>query len=222
MKLVHKDLARQIILEERQCCEWIIESPELFSKYVQELYIQSEGGEGAFVLSDNDKELSIEKCVEVIINPFSVDVNDKKLLNKLYSELKEIAFGETMYLKTQELLAGLQGYFSELEQHGAYFLTTDMETDVVAIFKAMGVRVENCSDNFLQNIDQYIKLVASLLRKKVIIFVNLGSYISTEQIEQLAKTAVYNEVSLLFIENQQRNFSTMFRRYIIDKDKCEI
>lgn len=222
MKLVHRDLERQIILEDQKCCEWIIESPELFSKYVRELYIQSEGGEGAFVLSENDRELGIEKNVEVIINPFSVNVNDKKLLNKVYSKLKETALDETMYLRTQELLAGLQGYISELEQYDSYFLTTDMEMDIVAIFKAMGVRVESGSDNFLQNIDEYIKLVAGLLRKKVIVFVNLGSYISNGQMEQLAKTAVYNEVSLLLIENQQRSFSKAFRRYIIDEDKCEI
>lgn len=222
MKLVHKDLERQLVLEDMRSDEWIIESPTLFSKYVQELYIQSQGGEGAFVLSEGEEILSIEKYVEVIINPFSVNVNDKRLLNRLYTELREIAFGENMYLRTQELLASLQGYFSDVEQQGTYFLTTDTEIDITAVFKAMGVRVECYADNFLQTLDGYIKLMAELLRKKLIVLVNIGSYIQVEEMEQLAKTAMHNEVYLLFVESQQRNFSTEFRRYIIDRDSCEI
>ena len=222
MKLVHRDLERQLVLEDMQSDEWIIESPTLFSRYVQELYIQSQGGEGGFVLSEGDKTLSIEKDVEVIINPLSVNVNEKRFLNKLYAELRETAYGESMYLKTQELLAKLQGYFSDVEQQGTYFLTTDAEIDITNVFKAMGVRVECYADNFLQTLDEYIKLLAELLRKKLIVLVNIGSYIQAEEMEQLARTAMHNEVYLLFVENQQRNFSTVFRRYIIDRDNCEI
>ena len=38
MKLVHGDLSGEIVNEQKECVEWIIESPELFSKYVGELY----------------------------------------------------------------------------------------------------------------------------------------------------------------------------------------
>lgn len=65
-------------LDGEQIYEWIIESPKLFSGYVQEICAQSQGGEGRFVLSDGDKEIGISKAVEVIVNPFAVDINDKK------------------------------------------------------------------------------------------------------------------------------------------------
>lgn len=222
MKLAHKDMERQIVLTDMQSDVWIIESPALFCKYVQELYCQAQGGDGAFVLSEGDEILSIEKYVEVVIDPFSVDVNDKRLLNRLYAELRKTALGEGLYLKTQEMLAALQSYFSEVEQQGTYFLATDTEIDIVAVFKAMGVKVECYADDFLQTLDIYMKLMAELLRKKVIVFVNLGSYVSEEQMEQLVQTAVRNEIYLLFVESQQRNFSTGLRRYIIDRDNCEI
>lgn len=222
MKLVHKDMERQIELADMQSGVWIIESPPLFGKYVQELHCQSRGGDGAFVLSEGDEILSIEKYVEVVIDPFSVDVNDKRLLNRLYAELRTAALGEGMYQKTQETLAVLQSYFSEVEQQGIYFLTTDTEIDIVAIFKAMGVKIECYADDFVQTLDIYMKLMAELLRKKVIVFVNLGSYVSVEQMDNLVRTAVHNEIYLLFVESQQRNFSTGLRRYIIDRDNCEI
>ena len=49
MKLVHGDLSGEIVNEQKECVEWIIESPELFSKYVGELYKQANKDEGEFV-----------------------------------------------------------------------------------------------------------------------------------------------------------------------------
>ena len=46
--------------------------------------------------------------------------------------------------------------------------------------------------------------------------------LENEQIQELIKNAVYNEISLLFIENIQRDFSEMKKYYIIDKDGCEV
>lgn len=58
--------------------------------------------------------------------------------------------------------------------------------------------------------------------KKVLVFINIRSYLENEQIQELIKNAVYNEISLLFIENIQRDFSEMKKYYIIDKDECEV
>ncbi|MCI8830830.1 MAG: type II-A CRISPR-associated protein Csn2 [Lachnospiraceae bacterium] len=64
--------------------------------------------------------------------------------------------------------------------------------------------------------------MADLMKKKLIIFVNIRSYLNDIQIEQVSEIAVYNEIAILFIENIQRDFSKQRRYYIIDKDGCEI
>lgn len=48
--------------------EWIIESPELFLKYVEQLQKQNQGEEGNFVLSKADTELNMKRDVELDIN----------------------------------------------------------------------------------------------------------------------------------------------------------
>lgn len=222
MKLVHKDLGRQIVFNNYGSCEWTIESPELFTKYVQELYAQTEGKEGNFVLSEGDKEIDIGKYMELIINPLSVNINDKRILNKLYMMLEGLAFKEDIYLLTQEMKGKLQSYFLQLEYLSPYILTMDLEIDIVAILKAIGVKIENNTDNFMEKLDLYIKILAELLQKKVIALVNIGSYMKKEHVKQLMNTAIHNEISLLLIENHQRNFSKESVQYIIDKDGCEI
>ena len=222
MKLVHPKLEGQIIFSDEKPCQWVIESPEDFSAYVQELLRQSEGEEGQFVLSDGDKEKDISKYAEVIINPFAVNINDRKILNRLYSELSELAVGEEEYMQTQEIKSKLQAYFLELEHISPYILEIDTELDITAIFKAMCIKFSNYTDDFVGNLNQYIKIMAELMYKKVIVLVNIGSYVSKEQLEQIVKGSAYNEIALLMIEKVQRELKDRAYQYIIDTDRCEI
>ena len=158
----------------------------------------------------------------MIINPFAIDFNDKKIQKKLYAELLEISKGEELYLTTQEILNSLNNYFLQLESISGYELETDVEVDMLALFKAMGIQVQDYAADFFETLIQYIKVMADLMKKKLIIFVNIRSYLNDIQIEQVSEIAVYNEIAILFIENIQRDFSKQRRYYIIDKDGCEI
>ena len=222
MKLVCADWERQILLDSQRITEWIVESPDLFSQIVQQLPQQINGGSAGFVLSDSEKELDLSKCAEMIINPFAIDFNDKKIQKKLYAELLEISKGEELYLTTQEILNSLNNYFLQLESISGYELETDVEGDMLALFKAMGIQVQDYAADFFETLIQYIKVMADLMKKKLIIFVNIRSYLNDIQIEQVSEIAVYNEIAILFIENIQRDFSKQRKYYIIDKDGCEI
>ena len=69
---------------------------------------------------------------------------------------------------------------------------------------------------------RYIKLVVELLGVKLIIFVNLRSYLSDRQFRKLIQEIKYQEIKVLFIENQEKVCIEGGMRYIIDKDGCEI
>lgn len=220
--MVHPRLEGQLILSIEKPCLWVIESPEEFSEYTQELFRQSEGAEGRFVLSEDEKEIDISKNVEVIFNPYAVNINDRKILNKLHAELSEQAAGEEMYIRTQEIKNNLLAYFMELEHASPYILETDEELDMTAIFKAIGVRFGDYANDFVENLNQYIKIMAELMYKKVVVLINIGSYLSEKQLEQIIQNAIYNEIALMMVENAQRELKGRANQYIIDKDRCEI
>lgn len=116
MKLVSPELSKAILSDENLVTEWIIESPVLFSQYVQALLRQCGGEEGQFVLSDRGRTVEISKYMEIVLNPFSVEINSKKILTKLYSELDKLANSEEMYLQTRQVMQSLIEYLLELEQ----------------------------------------------------------------------------------------------------------
>ncbi|NCC01848.1 MAG: type II-A CRISPR-associated protein Csn2 [Clostridia bacterium] len=222
MKLVHPQLEQQIIFGDNNSCEWVIESPELLFQYIQKLYMQINGTEGGFVLSEGMEEVELSKYAEIVIDPFMINLNDRKVMTKLYMELSQIAGDGENYLMTQEIMGSLQKYLFLLEQQSPYILETNPNIDIMAIFKALGVKIQDYSENHIEKTNQYIKIMAGLLRKRLIIFVNIGCYFTNEQIVELIKTAKCEEISLLFIENIQRNFPKEVLHYIIDEDKCEI
>ena len=76
--------------------------------------------------------------------------------------------------------------------------------------------------NFLERLVRYMRIVERLLKKKLFVFVNLRSYLSNQQIDELIKEATYQEIQLLLIETCARDCIEGVTRYIIDKDGCEI
>ena len=68
--------------------------------------------------------------------------------------------------------------------------------------------------SFSEKIIQYMKIMSELMGKKLLVFVNIRSDLEKDQIQELMKNAVYNEIALLFIENIQRDFSKVQKNII--------
>lgn len=222
MKLVYTELHNSMDIKPGQPCEWIIESPQFFTEVVKGLLNQKNGMEGKFTLSDADKILDVSKNIEIVVNPLAVDINDKRIINKLYMQLTEMAYSESFYVKTQEIVKKIYEYMFELEHESSHILSVSEEMDLNMLFKAAGIKYEVFGDDFLDTICRYMKIVREVLGIKLIVCVNLRSYLTDEQMNMLIDDINYGELGLLLIENQERSCLRNVRRCIIDKDLCEI
>lgn len=221
MKLTHTELEKQLVFETGKAVEWIIESPASFSKYVRDLYEIMQDNEGKFTLSDEDEIIDFQKYAELIIDPFLLDFHNRQIQKKLYAELQNLAVGSEFYLQTQELKSQIQKYFIDLEYASGYDLEIADEIDLPAIFKAVGIQLDGGNEETLfERIAIYIKIMAELLKKKLVILINSRSYLNSDQIDQIAELCMYSEVALLLIENVQRDFSKKRNYCIIDHDEC--
>ena len=221
MKLTHTELEKQLVFETGKAVEWIIESPASFSKYIRDLYEIMQDNEGKFTLSDEDEIIDFQKYAELIIDPFLLDFHNRQIQKKLYAELQNLAVGSEFYLQTQELKSQIQKYFIDLEYASGYDLEIADEIDLPAIFKAVGIQLDSGNEETLfERIAAYIKIMAELLKKKLIILVNSRSYLTSNQIDHISELFMYSAVALLLIENVQRDFSKKRNYCIIDCDEC--
>ena len=101
-------------------------------------------------------------------------------------------------------------------------LSYEAELDFIQLLKATGIKLEEYNDSLVEHLAQYIKAVAKLLKKKVIVFVNLSAFLEKEEIEQLIQQAFYLKVYVILIEPREIDLEISKKCYIIDKDSCEI
>lgn len=221
MKLVNAELFLEIDIQENMPAVLVLESPDMMTRVVRELYDISSGGDGDFVLSLDNKVLSIEKTAELIINPFSVDFNSKKIQSKLYEELLE---GSNIYVEEKATIQSLIiDYLDKLTLNVSYeMVTSNIELDLLRLFKMYDVRLEPQCNSILETLIEYTKVLSRLLRKKFLILINICNYLDVYAVKELARMCAYQKLNLLFIERREVDFQFPVKTYIIDKDKCLI
>ena len=61
--------------------------------------------------------------------------------------MNELAKSEEFFVKTQEVILGIQKYLLDLEYATDYILTFEQEIELPALFKAAGLRHEEIEEN---------------------------------------------------------------------------
>lgn len=224
MKLVYPEWTHQIVFKEGEVSLLIIENPKLMYEYVNDFVNQcNKGIEGRFVLSDNDKILNLEKNMSIILNPFELDINNRKILTKLYSELKKLSVDEDLYIESNQLLSEIEKYMEKLIDESDYNMEYDIDVDFTALFKMFNLRLKQESTTLLESIIDYLSVMQQILCKNIFVCINLKCYLSEVEMKQLYEMADYKKISLLLIEGRQpEQILTEEKMFIIDKMGCEI
>ncbi|MBP2629425.1 MAG: CRISPR-associated Csn2 [Firmicutes bacterium] len=222
MKLVHSQMEKQFVFHENIIELLIIENPSLFTEFIRELFQQSMGEEGRFVLSENDKILSCKDKVEVILNPLNLDINDKRILNRLYGKIKELSVDEDFYTMTMERLFNTQQYVEHLLEQLDFDVRCQEVVDIVPLLKVFNVQLVENDAHLLEKILDYLLVSFELLGKEVFVFVNIKSYLSTAEIKDFYRFVFYQKLKILLIENRQYESIETENVCVVDQDLCEI
>lgn len=221
MKLVNAKWMLDIDIDENIPAILVLENCDAMAEIVEDLYNLCLNEEGNSVLSDGLKVFPIDKMVEVIVNPFSIDFNSKRIQSKLYSELLEAT---DLYVEEKaEIQTRIIDYLDKLSYHVPYdMITNEMDLDLLRLFKMFEVRLDPQCNTLLERLVEYIKIQSRLLNKRLVIFVNVFSYLDGYAIQELAEICEYHKMGIIFIESREPDIKIISRTYIIDKDKCII
>lgn len=110
MKLIHEDLSNEIIFEENKVNLLIVENKEKFVEFIQEIIKQIEGEYGKFSLFEENTELKINDKIDIIKDIFDLNLNNKKVLNKVYHELEKLSVDAEFLLETKNMENSLLKY----------------------------------------------------------------------------------------------------------------
>ena len=221
MRLLIKDFQFEIEFSEHQINVLIIEDPKLFTGILRDVWNQANGGDGGLLLSENGKEIIFGKTVEVVFNPFQLDINNRKMVSALYKDLSETA-KDSMLIETAELNADYLRYFDGLIENYPYPVTYDDQIEISELFKAFKVRFDDSSDTLAEFVLNYFRMVSRVLGVRLFVFVGVKQYFSREELSFLYQSLFYEKIYLLDIESEQKDILKEEKTVTIDKDQCII
>lgn len=200
----------------------IVENPAYLTQYIQELIVQTDGEEGKFTLSKNWEEVPIRNNVKIVINPFNINPNERKNLNRLISQLTSIALDEKYYQKTMNISTGIQALVQELVINSDALASCMNDFTVSDLFKVMDVKFDVSSESLLESICDSMTIFRDYGDISLFMFVNLRLFLSDEDVSDLRKFIAYNKIPVVLIEGRIYDFEPGERVKIIDSDLCEI
>lgn len=221
MRLVCSEYGIDIEIRENEVNVLVVESPNIFSLIINELICQLEGESGKFILSEQDVIKSISKEAEIIVNPFIIDCNERRIQQKLYQELSD-EMNETMIEKTIKLQGEMITYLEDLIQRVPYPLEFDVEENMTGLLKLCHVEIDDQEQVLAGKIMNYIKVLKQFCNIHIIFFVNLKSYLLAQELEELYKYASYEKISLILLENSAKEKIQNESICVLDKDLCII
>ena len=100
-------------------------------------------------------------------------------------------------------------------------LSINNDTNIDNIVKTLKLFIETKSD-LLDNLLLLIDIEKNLSMKNVLIFVNLKQYLNKEELVELYKYSMYNQVNIVLIDSQSYGVKLEYeKKLIIDQDLDE-
>ncbi|WP_400203347.1 type II-A CRISPR-associated protein Csn2 [Methanomethylophilus alvi] len=220
MILSHPTFENMIELEENKITVLAVENPVQLSSYLYEFKSQINGYDGGFSLFEDNEEIPLS-AVDLIIDPFNLDLNSKEIINGVSYKIKSILNSEEYYLSTQELFSEISKFSFQVLGEIDYDLIGS-EINIPSIIKLISPHYDNCNKNVLENVCQYLHISSKFTKTRIFSFVNLKTFLSHSQIEQLFKYVMYEKIQLFLFESSPYEHSEYLNETIIDSDLCEI
>ena len=220
MRMIYKLMTNSVMFENSNIKLLVIENKIQFRNTVLSLINNDE--ENLFVFSENYKPLDFSKSVRFIDDVLSFNLADKKLMNKINSDLEYICntnyFDELSMIK--ELCTKLCYNLCEEKE---FDFTFNDEIETSAFIKLFSFSPNNDSSDVLEKLLLYINLVNKYLGIKCFITQNLYIYFSNDEILSFYNTLIAHDIYLVDIENIFPNqITSLEEKIIIDKDLCEV
>lgn len=222
IRITSYTLDNQIVLSDNRPFLLIIENPTEYLRTVQSLYNDFLGPNEGYLFWDDDKEISPAKQGEMLVNPFSFEVIDKKIITLLYKKLQQNYLDGSFLLGLNKINSEISSFLSELTQTVDFSIDYE-EIAIEDLLKVCAVKPAKEYQDYLEKIICYINIFTELKSISFFIFVGLKQVLTDKQLEQLYRHCRLQKVSLLLLESSKlRPLLPDEKAIIITEDLCEI
>lgn len=202
MKLEIKYLDNDIDIKENEVYALEVENKNYFYRIVRDLHNISNNNivDDIYLSDDNNNEINYFNKFKIFIDFFDFNFDSKKITNDIIKYLNKNISIEVKDSILNQYNKIIKLYKKELNNIDIP-LMIETEIDSDNITKSLKISIE-VKQNLIENLLLLIDIENILGTKDILIFVNLKQYLTKNELEELYKYSIYNEVSILLIDSQ--------------------
>lgn len=192
-----------------------IENKKVFFRLINDLNQICNGNviEEIKAFSD-DKEINITNKVNVISDFFNIDFSRYMLLiNKLINENLKDNSDKSLLLLYKKLIQKYNNIISTVDLP----IAVNNDATIESFTKLFKLKV-NYKSSIIENLFSIIELERSLKSSKFIVLVNLKQYLDDDELNELYKYSIYNNVNIILVDSQCYGCSHDFEKKLIVDD----
>lgn len=212
-------LENKITFEEGKINVLEIYNKKFFRRMIGILNGEEEAENNEIVLLDNEKRVELKKNVFVLTDLFNIDFNSKKIITKIYNELIE-SIKKRQDDELENLTIKLRNYLIEEINELPFEFNINSELEINDLLKAFNLKIDTtCYTTIVEKIEFIINIIANLKMATILVIPNLKVYLEKEEIIEIYKYSLYNNIKLLILENSSNEKIENYEiKNIIDKE----
>lgn len=192
---------------------FVVEDTTVFSRLVRNLYQYQDGSE--LKIFDEQYKSIKDSELMVVTDILGYDINAAPILKLIHADL-ENQLNEKPEVKS--IIEKLANSITELISYECLENELDLEYDeitVLELIKVLGVKIETISDTIFDKIFEILQVYQFLNKKKFLVFINVLSYLTMDEIQKTREYIELSNMNVLFLEPRK---TKDFPQYVLDKD----
>lgn len=170
-----------------------------------------------FILSDKYEEIDFKNNVYLLNDIFNIDINSKKIVNKIYNLINSSYDDEEKLIfsnKIQEVKNNLIYKTNEFP----FTFSINNDISILDMLKLFNFKVDYSTyTTLLEKIELLIDVLVNLNISRILIIPNLKMYLTNDELIYLYKYSLYNNITIITIERYCENSIDYEKKLIIDK-----
>ena len=190
-----------------------VEDVTVFSSLVRYFYTYTEDAQ-VNIFDDKFKSLK-ESELMVVTDILGFDVNSAAMLKLIHADIEK-QLNEKPEVKS--MVEKLANTITELISYECLENELDLEYDEITILeliKALGIQIETQSDTVFEKCFEILQVYNYLSKKRLLIFINVGAYLTKNEMEKLIEYIQLSNQVVLFLE-PRRLYD--LPQYVLDDD----
>lgn len=222
MRLISDRFPVQIEFRENYVEVIIIENPFMLYSLLADFKHQTDGGSGPWYVYADDAIKPFGKNVEVITDLLSLDINQKKLLNRLNANLESEIIENNQEIQWYQAYSELcKAADAAVELNGFNIRYRD-GAGLKDLIKLMGFEFKSDAEEPAELLYDYICIVKDVLSIDTFVIYDVKSLIPQDKLNILYESLCYDKLNILLIENHETVTLPKEHVTIIDNDLCVI